>query len=118
MLTYNVIEDYKILSNVNGTYYPGLKLNIKALCFIFVFSLFPSEKINNKYLRKFITFITNYTGGVYYLHMTLHLYLTDFFYYFKNTTFVGVIIEYTICYYICFFGTLFFGKTPLKFLFC
>ena len=118
LLTYNVIEDYEILSSVKGIFYPGLKLHIQCLCLIFIFSLFPSEKISNKYLSKILFFITNYTGGVYYLHFNLHHYLIEFFKYFKNTTFTGVIIEYTICYYICFIGTLIFGRTPLKFLFC
>ena len=118
LLVYNVIEDYKIFANVRGIFYPGLKLHIQCLCLIFIFSLFPSEKISNKYLSKILFFITNYTGGVYYLHFNLHHYLIEFFKYFKNTTFTGVIIEYTICYYICFIGTLIFGRTPLKFLFC
>ena len=118
LLIYNVIEDYKIFADVEGAYYPGIRHNIRALCVIFIFSLFPSEKINNKYLSKCIIFITNYTAGVYYIHVILNIYLNNFFDYFKKRNFTVVIIEYTICYYICFFGTLIFGRTPLKYLFC
>ena len=84
LLTYNVVVDYKIFANVKGTFYPGIIHFFKALCVIFIFSLFPSEKINNKYLSKFIIFITNYTGRVYYLHINLNDYLTEYFYYFKK----------------------------------
>jgi len=118
LLVYNVVVDYNIFKQAYGTFYPGIIFNIKALCVIFIFSLFPSDKIKNKYISKFIIFVTNYTAGVYYMHMTLDQYLNDFFVFFKKRTFTVVITEYAICYYICFFGTLIFGRTPLKFLFC
>ena len=118
LLVYNVVVDYNIFKQAHGTFYPGIIFNIKALCVIFIFSLFPSDKIKNKYIFKFIIFVTNYTAGVYYMHMTLDQYLNDFFVFFKKRTFTVVITEYAICYYICFFGTLIFGRTPLKFLFC
>ena len=45
----NVVEDYNIL------YLSIKKIHIKCICTIFIFSLFPSNKITNKYLAKFLT---------------------------------------------------------------
>lgn len=118
LLVYNVVESYFIFANVGGIFYPGVRYNIKGLCVIFIFSIFPSEIIKNKYISKFIIFVTNYTAGVYYLHMNFNQYLAEFFNDYKKPNFTAVIIEYILCYYICFFGTLIFGRTPLKYLFC
>jgi hypothetical protein len=98
--------------------YPGFKLNIRAICIIFIFSLFPSEKITNKYISKFLQTITNYTGPVYYLHIPLSRYLSYYNKDVKYLTFSGLFIDYFACYCVGFFGTLIFGKTPLKYLFC
>ena len=98
--------------------YQGINLNIQCICLIFIFSLFPSDKIKNKYLAKFLTQITNYTGGVFYLHVTVRDYCRVILDRVKSGTFSGVVIVYLICYFICFVGTIIFGKTPIKYLFC
>ena len=64
-ITYNIIADYNIFSNINTTYYEGIDLNIKSICFILIFSLFPSSLAKDNIIRKFLIFITNYTGGIY-----------------------------------------------------
>ena len=118
ILIYNFVDDYKVFADVQGFLYTGIYLTIRSVCVIFIFSLFPSDKINNEYLTKFLKIITNYSGGVYYLHWSLITYLNKFNNEFKNGTFYSIFLNYLICYFICYIGNLIFGKTPLKYLFC
>lgn len=117
-LIYYFIINYKVFVNLPIDNYYGISLNIKACCIIFIFSLFPSQIIKNKYIKRFLAAITNYSAGVYYLHISIHKFFSDFFNDIKNGTFLGIIINYLICYFICFFGILIFGKTSIKYLFC
>ena len=61
--------------------------------------------------------ITKYTAGVYYLHIPVYGYSKYYLYHVRKGTFLGVFFIYIICYSICFFGMLLFGKTWLKNLF-
>ena len=117
IIIYKVTADYHIFTRIKGLGYQGMKYNIQSICIIFIFSLFPSDKIRNKYLSKLLMELTKYTGGVYYLHVSIRKYFGDYFISMKQRTFLGVIINYIICYSICFIGTLIFGKTPIKYLF-
>ena len=117
MAIYIFIRDYNIFTGIKGLFYQGIKFNIQSICVIFIFSVFPSDKIN-KITSKILTFITNYTAGVYYLHWALGNYLSIYFDDIKNGTFLGLFINYFICYFICYMGILIFGKTQLKYLFC
>ena len=117
-LIYNFFDNYEIFVKTKGAFYPGFKRNIRAICIIFIYSLFPSDKITNKYIAKFLQMITNYTGVVYYLHIPLRDYLKYYINDIKNLNFRGLIIDYFACFSVGFFGTLIFGKTPLKYLFC
>ena len=116
-LLYKLIADYKIFIIINRIAYPGINLNIQSICLIFIFSLFPSYLINNLNVKKFLNIITNFTGGVYYLHVPIHIYFKDYSNDIKKGTFIGMIQEYLICYFICFIGMTIFGKTPLKYMF-
>ena len=118
IVIYKLLADYNIFTNIRGVFYKGIKFNIQATCLIFIFSLFPSDKIKNKYIKKFLTLITNYTAGVYYLHLALRRYLGFYFDDVKKRKFRGLFITYFVCYIISFIGMLIFGKTPLKYLFC
>ena len=118
LLIYNAIDDYNILSQVKGLSYVGIKFNIQALCIVFIFSLFPSDKIKNKSLSKFLIMLSNYTGGIFYTHIPFSKYLAHYFNEIKNGTFLGLIITYLFLYIFCFIGMLIFGKTPFKYLFC
>ena len=82
ILIYKIIADYNIFINKFGVIYNGINLNIQSLCLIAIFSLFPSDKITNKNISKFFIVITNYTGGIYYLHVPMRKYLN---YYSINT---------------------------------
>ena len=117
LLVYKLISDYDIFTNIKGVLYQGIKLNILSICLVFIFSLFPSDKIKNKFFSKFLISITNHTAGVYYMHLAVNNYLSVFIVAIKNGTFLGLIITYIFCYYISFIGILFFRKTPLRYLF-
>jgi hypothetical protein len=117
LLIYNFIDDYNIFSLVRGFGYSGIYLSVKSICVIFIFSLFPSDKINNKYIKKVLILITKYSGGIYYLHISIMSYFDNLIDEFKKRSFFAVVINYLICYFICFLGNLIFGKTPLKYLF-
>ena len=117
IIIYNIVVDYNIFTEAKGMSYHGIKYNIQSICLIFIFSLFPSDQIRNKYLSKLLMELTKYTGGVYYLHNNILIYLSDYFISMKKRTFQGAIISYLICYFISFVGALIFGKTPIKYLF-
>lgn len=112
------IEDCKVFSGLGGFLYQGIKLNIRSMCIIFIFSLFPNETMTNKYLNKLIFLITKYSAGIFYLHLSIKKYLKDYNTNVKNGTFLGTIFNYIICYSISSLGDIIFGKTHLKYLFC
>ena len=116
-IIYKIIADYYIFRRIKGLNFQGINLNIQSICVIFIFSLFPSDKIKNIYIQKFLIIITNYSAGVFYLHISIKDYFSYYFDDIKNGTFKGMFINYFICYFICFFGMKIFGKTPLKYLF-
>lgn len=117
IMIYNAITDYNIFLNDFGLGYKGISLNIRSICAIFLFSLFPSDKIKNKYLNKFLNYATKYSAGVYYLHFSIHIYFCQYIQQMKKRTFLGVIINYIICYILCALGIMIFGNTKLKYLF-
>lgn len=118
LIIYNFISKYLVFSKFKfSVAYGGIKLNIISICIIFIFSLFPSEKITNMRLIIILKFITNYTAGVFYLHNTIIFYFKNIINPIKRGSFKGCIIVYLICYFISFIGIKIFGKTKLRNLF-
>lgn len=115
---YKTVSDYYIFRNPGGKQYYGVHINIKAVCIIFIFSLFPSDKIRNKYIKNILIYLTNYSAGVFYLHISIRNFFKFFIYDIKKGSFFGLLINYLICYCICEFGMKIFGKTRFKYLFC
>ena len=118
IVIYNSIEGYNILTYIYGFGYSGIKLNIQSMCLIDIFSLFPSESINNYYLIKVITLLTKYTAGIFYLHISIYNFFKFYINDIKNGSFFGIILNYCICYTVCQIGMIFFSKTLIKYLFC
>ena len=118
LLLYKLIADYSIFRIIKNYPYPGIDLNVQSSCLVFIFSLFPSYYTTNKYMTKFLIYLTNYTAGVFYLHVPIHRYFRGCFYNIKKGTFFGMIQEYLICYFFCFFGMSIFRKTSLRYMFC
>jgi len=118
VVIYNVVKEYNIFTDIKGVSYYGINLNIESICLIFIFSLFPLNNITNNFLKKLLVLLTNYTAGIFYLHVSVRNYLKYFINDIKNGTFFGLIINYFICYCICQFGMFFFSKTQFQYLFC
>lgn len=88
---------------------------IAAVSFFILFSMIPD--LNNKKFISMIFKITNYTGGVYYLHVIIWTILSRKMNIFKKRTIDACFLNYIICYFICFIGEKIFSKSKLKYLF-
>jgi len=100
-----------------GLLYPGILINIGA---ILLFSFFGIMLINeklNKNLIVIISYITKYTGGVYYLHTVVRNIIIEKISLVNNRTYSGALIIYIICFLVCFIGNTILRKTELKYLF-
>ena len=117
ILIFNLIEKYFVFYQPIGITYQGIKLNIRAITLIFIFSTFPSEKITGRRIINIFKYITNYTAGVFYLHVPVIQYTKKFINPIKKKTFSGIIIIYLLSYFISFIGMKFFGRTELRNLF-
>jgi len=117
LLIYNITFDYEIFIKIFGISYHGIKVNILSICVVIIFYLFPSNKIKNKYLINILTFIINYSGGIFYLHQVVHFFFKPYYKEIRYGTFNGVIQIYFISYIISMIGANIFYKSQLKFLF-
>ena len=109
-----LIKDFLFISK--KLYYLGCIINgIAAISFFILFSMIPD--FNNKKIISMISKITNYTGGVYYLHVIIWKILSRKIHSFKRKTLNGCFVNYIICYFFCFIGEKTFGKSKLKYLF-
>ena len=106
------ILQYNIFLKIYGFGYQGFKLHISSISIFLLFSLIPNEKIGNKFIIKFIRFISAITPGIYFIHPFL-LYYLSIFSFLKNGTFSKVIIIYFLSFFISLFGKLLFRKTKL-----
>lgn len=68
LLFFNLVQKYHIFAEINGRSYPGIIINVRAVCLVFIFSLFPSEKVKNYKIMNIVKYFTNYTAGVFYMH--------------------------------------------------
>lgn len=117
LLVLILILKVDIFNRPKGFDYPGITLNIGAILLFNCFGILLIDIKLNQHLILFILNITNYTGGVYYLHTILRDILKQKLIIIKNRNYLGAIMIYLLCYLICFFGNILFGKTKLKYLF-
>ena len=110
------IKKYDIIRSINGFRYPGLALNIGGICIFICFSFIKFIK-KPKLLFIMNKHITNYTGGIYYLHIVVLNIFKNKISFIGNKTMLGGFTIYIISYFICFIGIRIFGKTKLKNLF-
>ena len=115
-IIYKFIQNYGVFAEFEGVQFSGIKLNICSVCIIFICSLFSTRR-EHKYI-KLIKILTNFTGGIFYIHRIVQRYFKFIVDDIKKGTFFGIILIYLICYAICFLGTLIVGKTQAKYLFC
>jgi hypothetical protein len=108
---------YDIFIEIKGFGVCGIKMFIFSICIFIIFALFPSEKMKNKIIIKFIKQLTNYTAGIYYMHLSVFYYTCSYIKSIKQKTIKGCMINYLICYCISLIGNFFFGRTLLRHLF-
>lgn len=111
-----ILFKYNIFIPIKGFGKQGLMYNIGGCLFFITFSLIPLDDLN-KNILKFISFITNFSPGIYYLHKKVYFLLKNKIIYIKNHSFSGCLLIYLICYLISFIFYNIFKKTKLKYLF-
>ena len=79
IILFNIVILYILIRNnnpnwVGGVGGGGVKLNLGAICLFITFLLIQID-IKNGIAKSFIELITNYTGGIYYLHLIMRDYL-------------------------------------------
>ena len=114
---YLLIYYNNIFIKIQGFQLCGIKMFIFSIFIFIIFALFPTEIIKNKIQIKMIKQITNYTAGIYYLHIPVFNYSSYFIRSIRQKTIKGCMINYLICYCISFIGNSIFGKTILRHLF-
>jgi len=109
-----LILKFDIFVKIKGYFFPGIFLNVGGICIFILFSLFS---LQNKKLLLFLKIITNFTGGIYYVHKACYFVLKKIFLFVKEKTFHGSVLVYLISYIICYLGNKYTYKTKIKFLF-
>ena len=106
---------YIIFKLYSGFMYPNILLNILASIIFFIsFGTIYLDKF--KIVITIIKIISKYTGGIYYIHSILHLYLKKYILFFSKQTYFSSITIYIICYLICYIGILLFKNNKLKYI--
>ena len=106
---------YNIFFAIEGFIFQGIKLHILSVLIFIIFALNPFEKAIN--IKNIIILLTNYTSGIYYLHIPIWEYLSYYIELLRKRTIFTSIIIYLICYFISSIGIKKLGKTKLKHLF-
>ena len=96
-----LILEFDIFVRIIGFWFPGILLNIGAICIFIIFSLFSFQ--NKKFIFVF-KIITKFTGGIYYIHLICYQFLRTKIDFINKKTFHGTSIIYIISYFICFLG--------------
>ena len=103
--------------NLQLIFLKGVIRDILVTFFFIIFSMLPFDKINNIYVLTFLNKITSFTGGIYYIHSKVGDYFKLQSKFIKKGNFKSCFLIYILCYFICFFGSNFFKKSDLKYLF-
>lgn len=112
-----LIINYKIFIIPKGFRFPGINLNFSAIILFINFEIIPLEKIKNSQIKLFISYITNYSGGIYYMHEIIREYLIEKIFKLNKCNLLRTFVIYLICYFLCVLGIKIFGKSKLKYLF-
>lgn len=109
------IKKYDIIRSPRGFRYPGVSLNVGGIFLLICFSFISLEK--KPKVLFIIKHFTNYTGGIYYLHIIVMNIFRNIIPFIYKGTLLGGFSIYIISYFICFIGMRIFGKTKIKNLF-
>ena len=98
-------------------FFEGIILGLGGVCLLIIFALIPLDKITNISIIFLNKQITSYTAGIYYIHIKVQSYFEDSIFILRDGSIRGCVLNYFICYCICFLGMKLLGKTKLKYLF-
>ena len=105
---------YTIFKLYFGFMYPNILLNILASIILFIsFGTINLDKFI--VVLTIIKLISKFTGGIYYIHSILHLYLKKYILFFSKETYFSSVTIYIFCYLICYIGILLFKNNKLKY---
>lgn len=115
---FNIYLIHDISNLVKEYYYLKLILiGLGSMSIFAIFLLIPCNNIKSKLVNYIIIQITNYTGGIYYLHPKIRDYIIPKIKIIKNGSLIACLLNYIICYFSCFFGSKIFRNSKLKYLF-
>ena len=95
-LLFFLYEDH-IFQDIKGFEHNGIQFFLVSICIFVFFAMFPSEKIKNKIIIKIIKKLTNYTAGIYFIHVELSWCISKYIVPVKNKTINGCVIIYLLC---------------------
>ena len=95
--------------------YKGIDKNLFSLTSFYSFHLMPINNLLSNKPKNIIFFITNYTQGIYCLHLIIKYYIFRFFH--LTPSFFLCLYLYIICYIMSFFGKKIFEKSYIRYLF-
>ena len=111
-----LLYNYNIFGDFKGFPYSGIKNNIAGVCLFISFSLIPFENIKKILFFKIIRQLSSYTGGIYYFHGIIRLFIQRLSF-ITYKFFFNCFIIYIVSYIICVVGTKIFNKSIFKYLF-
>ena len=112
-----IIFEFELFVCNSGFRYPNSLDNFFAsTILILLFSSLSFEKYKNKSIR-FIRYITQFTGGIYYTHTFFFYFLKRYSNFFFKKSYSTSFVIYIICYIFCFLGNSLFKNNKLKYLF-
>lgn len=111
------ILKYNIFTRMNIIAFDGIILDIGSIFLFILFYLIPINFMKYPIIRRIIDNLTNYTQGIYALHLITKNALYLKFNSIKNGDFTGCIIIYCFSYLISFVGEKITKKSKLVYLF-
>ena len=94
-----------------------LYIEVIIIILFLLFANIPIEYIKNKIVNLILIHITKFTGGIYYIHYGVRTIFSNYFKIIALGNLKSCVVNYLICYLICFIGSHIFKNSILKFLF-
>ena len=111
-----IITKYNFDNSLLTFKYGGIRQNIASCCIFFLF-LLSFENLKNNKIKKIIDILSNYTAGIYFIHLLIgNSYLVRFLLAKKINTIYGCFNIYIISYIICFLIDNSFKSITIKYL--
>ena len=96
--------NYNVFSDIKSIAFGGIILDICSFLLFIIFYSFPFDILNPSIFNRIIFQITNYTQGIYSLHLILKIVLIHKFNSIKKGSFSGCFILYIFSYFLSFLG--------------